>query len=91
MVTAQRKRWPKRNTEKNALLTDAQTLPRKEECALGMGQRSNDAAAWGAQIKLRKEEYALDTGQPSKSSDAAAKVVQTKSSKEECVLDMEQR
>ena len=30
----------------------------KEECALGMGQRSSDAAVMNAQVKLIKEECA---------------------------------
>jgi hypothetical protein len=34
-----------------------------EECALSMGQRSNDAAVKDAQIKLSKEDYAKGTGQ----------------------------
>jgi hypothetical protein len=37
---------------------DAQIKPGVEECVLGMGQRSNDAAVKDAQIKLSKEECA---------------------------------
>jgi hypothetical protein len=33
-----------------------------EECALGMGPMSNDAAVMDAQSKLRKEECALGMG-----------------------------
>jgi|SaaInl74LU_5_DNA_1037368.scaffolds.fasta_scaffold145937_2 hypothetical protein len=44
----------------NALQTHAQIKLNKEECALGMEQRSNDADApiKDAQILLRKEECA---------------------------------
>jgi hypothetical protein len=42
----------------NALLKDAKRQLNKEECALGTGQRSNDAAMKDATIKLRKEECA---------------------------------
>ena len=35
----------------------------KEECASGMGHRSNNAAVNDAQSKLRKEECALGTVQ----------------------------
>ena len=34
-----------------AKLKDVQVIPNGEECALNMGQRSNDAAAKHAQIK----------------------------------------
>ena len=37
-------------SECGAAVEDAQVLLRTEECALGMGQRSNDAALKGAQI-----------------------------------------
>ena len=47
-----------------------------------MEQTSNDAAVKDAQIKPRKEEYALSMGQ--RSNDAAVKGVQSMSSKEEC-------
>ena len=36
----------------------AQIKSKREECALGMVQRSNYAAVMDAQIKLRKEECA---------------------------------
>jgi hypothetical protein len=52
-----------------AAMKDVLILLSKEECALGMGQKSNessnDAAVMGAQIKLRKEEFALGMGQRS--------------------------
>ena len=35
----------------------------EEECALDMGQRSNDAAVNDAQIKLKKEECSSGMGQ----------------------------
>jgi len=35
-------------------------LPSKEECALDMEQRSNDAAVNGVQTMLKKEECAFD-------------------------------
>ena len=41
----------------NALLITARILLRKEECVLDMGQRSSDAVAKDAQIKLEREEY----------------------------------
>ena len=44
-------------------MKDAQIKLKKEECASGMGQRSNDAAVNDAQIKLKKEECAKDMGQ----------------------------
>jgi hypothetical protein len=42
----------------DAVMKDAQTKLRREECASGMGQRPNDAAVEDALIKLSKEEYA---------------------------------
>ena len=47
-----------------------------------MEQRSNYAAIKDVQIKLSKEEYALDMGQ--RSNDAAVKDVQIILSREEC-------
>ena len=44
------------------ILQDAQTLLRKEECALGMEQSAN-VAVKGAQSMLRKEECAVGMGQ----------------------------
>ena len=41
-----------------AVAKDAQMVLTKEECALGMGQRSSDAAVMNAQVKLIKEECA---------------------------------
>ena len=62
---------------------DAEIKPGVEECVLGMGQRSNDAAVKDAQIKLGKEECALSMGQTS--NDAAVMDAQTKLSVEESV------
>ena len=42
---------------------DAQTLSSKEECALDMVHRSNDAAVMDAQIKHSVEECARGMGQ----------------------------
>jgi len=47
---------------------------RKEECARGMGQRSNDAAVKDVPIKHRMEECARGMGQ--RSNDAAVKDAQ---------------
>jgi len=63
----------------------------KEECALGMGQRSNFAAGKDAQTCLRKEACALDMGQRSEGNDAAVKDVHITRRGEECVRDMGQR
>ena len=49
-----------------------------------MGQRLHSAAVKDAQIKLRKEEYALDMGQLGQRNYAVAKDVQIKLSNEEC-------
>ena len=68
-----------------ATVTGAQILLGKEECASGMGQRSNSnpesntegyVLPTGAQIMLRKEECASDMGQ--RSNYAAAKDAQIK-------------
>ena len=47
-----------------------------EECALGMGQSSNDAEVKDAQIRRREEECALGMGQ--RSNAATKKDVQIK-------------
>ena len=52
-----------RNTDMNALLMGAQIKLRKEECALGMGQRSNDAALKDVQIKPIVADYVGGTVQ----------------------------
>ena len=59
-VTAPRNRWPKRSTGMNALLLDAQTKFRMEECASGMEQKSTgmNALLLDAQTMFRKEECA---------------------------------
>ena len=54
-----------------------------------MGRRSNYAARMDVKIQLKKEEYALGTGQIT--NDAAVKNAQIESSKEECVSGMGQR
>jgi len=56
-----------------------------------MGHRSSDAAVKDAQIKLKKEECALDTEQQRQRRNAALKYAQTSLRKEECALGMEQR
>lgn len=62
-----------------------------DECTnkAGTGQRTNDAAAKNAQIRLRQEECAKGTELRS-NDDAAAKDALIKSSKEESALGMEQ-
>jgi hypothetical protein len=68
----------------NALLRDVQIMLKKEECALGMEQRShgNNAAVKDVQNKPKKEEFVLATEQSSNA--AAAKDAQTMLLKEEC-------
>ncbi len=63
----------------NAVLKDAQTLLRREECALSMEQRknTNDAAVKGVHVWLKREECALSTGQMLNTNDAAVKDAQT--------------
>jgi hypothetical protein len=55
---------------------------KEEECARGMGQRSNYAAVTGAQIKSTGEECAGDMGQ--RSNYAAVTGAQIKLIEEEC-------
>ena len=74
--------------ERFALLKDAQIMPEEEVCAGGMGLRSNYAATKDAQINLRREEYALNTGQSANC--AAKKDVQIRFREEECALGMGQ-
>jgi len=62
--------------------------PSKEECALGIGQSSNDAAVKDVEMQLRKEECVGSMEQSS--NDVAAKDVQMEPSKEECAEGMEQ-
>jgi len=76
------KKWPKRDAKMNALLMDAPIKLSKEECALGMGQRPNDAAVKDAQIKSSKEEFVRGTGQ--RSNYAAVKDAPITSSVEDC-------
>ncbi len=61
-------------------------MPRREDCALSMVQRRNDAAAMDVRIKPLKEECALSMEH--RSSVAATMDAQIMLSKEECVLDM---
>jgi hypothetical protein len=61
----------------------------REECARGMGHRSNDAAVKDAQIMPSKEECALNMVQ--KSNVAAVKDAHYMFRKEECALSMAQR
>ena len=70
-------RWQKRGTERNALLMGAPIMSRtkREERALGMGQRRRNAAMKDAQTMFRREECVEGTGQ--RSNDAAVKGVQT--------------
>ena len=69
----------------HAASKDVQIKPRREECALGMGQRrnSNCAAIQDALIKLKKEECALSMGLST--NDAAVKDALIKLGKEEYV------
>ena len=62
----------------------AQSMPTKQDCALGMEQSANYAAAIGARILSSKEECALGMGQ--RSNGAAAMGVQTWLKLEESVL-----
>ena len=78
---------PKRSTDMDALLMDAQIMSSKEECAVGMGQRSNNAAVKDAKIMPRNEECVLGMGQSS--NDAAVKEAQKRSRKEECAKGTE--
>ena len=64
------KRRPRRGKEMNALLMDAQTLLRKEECAEGTGLRPNYATVMDAQIESSQEECALGMVQRSKDMNA---------------------
>ena len=57
-----------------------------EECALGMGQRSSDAAAKDVRTVSSSEECALSMGQ--KGSDTTAKDVQIEVKEEGCALGM---
>ena len=75
-----------RGTDIHALLMGAQIKLRKEDCALGTGQRSNDAAVKDAQTKLSREEYALSMGHHVRGSDAAVKDAQIKLREEDCAL-----
>ena len=63
---------------------DVQIKPKREECALNMGQHGQrkNAAVKDAQALLRREECALNMVQ--RSNDAALKDVQINSSREEC-------
>jgi hypothetical protein len=82
-------RMQRRSIGMNALLRDARTRFRKEDCAKGMEQRSNYAAVKDVRTKLRKEECASSMEQ--RSSNAAVKDARTLLKQEECVLGMEQR
>ena len=65
--------------ENDAAVKDAQNRSKREECALGMGQRSRSskyAAEKDAQIKLKTKECARGMGQLSRSNFAAVKDVQ---------------
>jgi hypothetical protein len=55
-----------------------------EECALGMGQNENDAAAMDAQKLSSKEECALDMEQRGQRRNVAVKGVQIMQCVEEC-------
>ena len=66
-------------------LKDAQIKLSKEECALGMERRSNDAAWKDPQIKPSKEECVLDMGQRSNDMNALLMDAQIVHRKEECV------
>eukprot|EP00984_Skeletonema_dohrnii_P022238 scaffold11352_cov72-Skeletonema_dohrnii-CCMP3373.AAC.3 len=79
------------NTDVSVLLTDAQAPPTREEYVKGMmqnvnNQRSSDAAAKGAQIKLDRKECA--GGMEQRRSFAALKDAQINLIQEECVGDM---
>ena len=79
-----------RSNDTYVAVKDAQTNLRKEECALGMEQSSNDAVVKDVQSLLTKEECAFDMGQRSRSNVAASKGAQIKSFREDCALGMVQ-
>ena len=64
----------RKGTDTNAVRMGAQIKSSKGECALDMGQRSNDAVVKDAQTKQSKEECALSMGQ--RSNDEAVKDAQ---------------
>jgi hypothetical protein len=52
-----------RGQRRNAALKDARIKLKREECAIGMEQRGNDAAVMDAQTKLSVEESVGGTAQ----------------------------
>eukprot|EP00984_Skeletonema_dohrnii_P022068 scaffold11198_cov103-Skeletonema_dohrnii-CCMP3373.AAC.4 len=80
-----------RSTTRNAAVKDALTLLRREECAGGMEQRSNYAAAKDAQINPNLEECALSMGQHrSSTTDATVKDAQRKFIEVDYVVGIDQ-
>jgi hypothetical protein len=75
----------------DAASKDAQSMLKREECALSMEQRSRYVALMGARIKLRREECAFGMEQRLNTNDAASKVAQVLLRKEECVSGMVQK
>ena len=67
---------PEKSIDMNALLKDAEIKLSGEECALSMGQSTNDAVLKDVQIKLRKEEFASNMEQMLHINDAALKNAQ---------------
>ncbi len=86
-------RWPEpeRNTDMDALLTDALTKLGREECATGMEQSANYAAVKDVQTWLVKEEFVPGMEQEQSAADAVEKDAQARLPKEECALDTGQR
>ena len=71
--------------ESYAQLTDARIKFKMEECASGMGHRSNTVAVKDVQIKSSIEECALDMGHTSIPNDATTKDAQIKLDQEDYV------
>ena len=74
-----------RENTNDAALSCAQVLLGREECALGMVQRSNDAALKIAKVLLKREECASNMEQ--RPNDAALKDALIIPNEEECVGD----
>jgi hypothetical protein len=67
---------------------DAPIMRSREECASGMGQRSNDALIQNALIRIRGEDFASSMGQHGQRNDAAEEVAPIMLKEEECASGM---
>jgi len=74
-----------RRRKSYARLMDARIKFSEEECASGMGHRSNNVAVKDVQIKSSIEECALNMGRRSIPNDATMKDAQIKLDQEDCV------